>query len=153
MENRRKNMKSRQEVKTMQKREENGGESQNVKNDMERVGDDAVSRWKKGMRARKEGLIALDSCRAGSKGVGNPPSFEFTQEKQAIGDAQPSAKPRRKRTAKVDDGKHERSRDGNAWHQQGQEHFAGRAGAAERGDIVQTADGGPVVNQEEYKLD
>ena len=44
-------MKSRQEAKTMQECEENGGESQNVKDDMKRIGDDAVTRWKKGMRA------------------------------------------------------------------------------------------------------
>ncbi len=51
MENRRKEMKSAQESKTMQEREKNGGESQNVKDDMERVGGDAVTRRKKRMRA------------------------------------------------------------------------------------------------------
>ncbi len=51
MENARKELRSGEEGKTMQERKEKGGESEAVQDDMKRVGDDAVARWKKRVRA------------------------------------------------------------------------------------------------------
>jgi hypothetical protein len=124
-------------------------ERRGVKNYVQGVGYDPVSRGEEGVRAGEQLVIACGALRLGADEIRDPPGAEFAEEEQAIADPKPCAQPAGVSAAVIVEACDQTEGEESAHDKRVDYERRQRILAPDGGHVIQAAERNPIVQEQE----